>query len=504
MLVSAIMLLFVAAFLVVLYNTNGFVRVIRMYFLAISANIIIGTIYLSKAEQAPLKFNLEYKIYYMLSGIRVPFGTVVRLFNLSICFFIIAAVLYIRYLYRMNWFKTALMMIPGLFLCFTIDPDVSLRLYFASFAGTVYGGYFRQLLYDAVINVNKIILTAYIIVPIICAVQRMTRTIIFVRRKDIVLSGIVVALINAFAYFALFGGVFKNIMFYSVNSAKLPLNPQSGHTMFMPHLLLWITVLVLVGIIVIFRPFRVMEKSMYYERTFPWNKRHDKDMSMVLHTYKNAFLGVLQQFTLVQNYIETGAYDRALNNAGIGKNIAAQYMEMLNKTLGLLGKPGIKFAHTDLVRCIDKAMQRVTLPSDGSVKMDFTTDIVDVYVYGDERHLTEMFVNVLLNAAEALEKKDGSDARINIALFCEEDLAQITVRDNGIGVEHKDIHKIFKPFFTTKSSSAGGVGLSYVRNVVRRHHGEIRVKSEPGVYTEFQIVLPVEYNERKMHYVGEN
>ena len=500
MLVSAIMLILIVMCLFILYNTNGFIKVVSMYFLAISATIIIGMIYLSKSYQTSMQFGIEYRIFYFLNRVKLPLSTIVRLFNFSVFLYMFAAVLYIRYLYRLKWGKTILLLIPCMCMYIATEPQITQIIYFRT-TGIGFGGrYFWEQLMHINMTANKILLAAYMIVPVLCALWRLRSISIFVKRKDVLISGCCVAIINLFVYFALFGNVFKSIMFYNVNQAKLPINPVFKIELLFPQALLWLTIVVLVGIIVLFRPFRVLEKAGGVG-TFPWSKRHDKDMSMVLHTYKNAFLGVLQQFTLVQTYIEKGAYERALNNAGIGKNIAAEYMEMLNKTLSLLGKPNAKFKQTDLLYCINKAMQRVSLPSDGSIKLDLATDTVDISVYGDERHLTEMFVNLLLNAAEALEKKKNPDARIQITVFREEDLVQISVRDNGTGVERGNRRRIFSPFFTTKSSMSGGVGLSYVLNVIRLHRGEIRVKSVMNEFTEFQIVLPVYPEKRRNEYV---
>ena len=67
----------------------------------------------------------------------------------------------------------------------------------------------------------------------------------------------------------------------------------------------------------------------------------------------------------------------------------------------------------------------------------------------------------------------------------------IIIRDNGIGISPENIDKIFQPFYSTKPKNmCGGMGLSYVKKVIQRHGGEIRVLSRQNEFTEFQIVLP--------------
>ena len=63
--------------------------------------------------------------------------------------------------------------------------------------------------------------------------------------------------------------------------------------------------------------------------------------------------------------------------------------------------------------------------------------------------------------------------------------------DTGIGIPPEQLNDIFNPFFTTKSPGQGtGLGLSVVHSVVRRHHGDIQVRSTPNVGTTFTIELP--------------
>jgi len=68
---------------------------------------------------------------------------------------------------------------------------------------------------------------------------------------------------------------------------------------------------------------------------------------------------------------------------------------------------------------------------------------------------------------------------------------QVEVEDDGVGIPAADLNRIFDPFFTTKDVGVGtGLGLSIAYNIVKRHGGQMRVESEPGVRTVFSIFLP--------------
>jgi len=68
---------------------------------------------------------------------------------------------------------------------------------------------------------------------------------------------------------------------------------------------------------------------------------------------------------------------------------------------------------------------------------------------------------------------------------------EIRIRDNGLGIPQSFVNKIFQPFFTTKPTGQGtGLGLSLSYDIIKAHHGELKVNSEEGLYTEFIIILP--------------
>ena len=116
------------------------------------------------------------------------------------------------------------------------------------------------------------------------------------------------------------------------------------------------------------------------------------------------------------------------------------------------------------------------------------------------QHLQQVLVNLLTNARDALNHRypeHDPDKIMNLSAqpFEREDRQwlRITVEDHGAGIPDKIRDKIFDPFFSTKDRTQGtGLGLSISNSIVRDHHGELRMVSEPGVGTRFQVELPVD------------
>lgn len=108
------------------------------------------------------------------------------------------------------------------------------------------------------------------------------------------------------------------------------------------------------------------------------------------------------------------------------------------------------------------------------------------------RQINRAILNLLLNAAYAINAKGIDSGQISIRTFEDEEYVYCTVSDNGIGIPEKIRHAIFDPFFTTKPVGEGvGLGLSVAYDViVSKHQGELCFESKEGIGTVFTIKLP--------------
>jgi Signal transduction histidine kinase len=102
--------------------------------------------------------------------------------------------------------------------------------------------------------------------------------------------------------------------------------------------------------------------------------------------------------------------------------------------------------------------------------------------------LNQVFMNLLLNAAQAVE---GAGA-ITVRAGATENQVWVEIADTGKGIPPENLDRIFEPFFTTQPVGTGtGLGLSLVYGIVRKHKGRINVASEPGKGTAFRVCLPL-------------
>lgn len=108
-------------------------------------------------------------------------------------------------------------------------------------------------------------------------------------------------------------------------------------------------------------------------------------------------------------------------------------------------------------------------------------------VAGNANYLQQVFLNLLLNARDAMPK--GGNIGISTALTGYHIITRFS--DTGMGIEQDILEKIFRPFFTTKGDKGTGLGLAVCHKIIGQHKGEIRVESEVGKGTTFTIYLPV-------------
>lgn len=110
-------------------------------------------------------------------------------------------------------------------------------------------------------------------------------------------------------------------------------------------------------------------------------------------------------------------------------------------------------------------------------------------IYGNEHQLTQVLLNLVTNAENAVQ--DNPRPRIAVRARTRGERAIIEVEDNGHGMDAATRDRIFEPFFTTRQGDGTGLGLSLSYSMVAAHDGQIEVQSTPGAGTIFRVVLPL-------------
>lgn len=126
------------------------------------------------------------------------------------------------------------------------------------------------------------------------------------------------------------------------------------------------------------------------------------------------------------------------------------------------------------------------LCSTKSIKIIYKPLLKSSFLSIDKEQITQVLINVVKNAAEAIQIEKGT---ILINAYIRENKLNLSIFDNGEGISHDILSEIFIPFFTTKNEGSG-IGLSYSRQIMRNHEGELNISSEENQGTTCELVFP--------------
>ncbi|WP_346317003.1 HAMP domain-containing sensor histidine kinase [Chitinophaga sp. YIM B06452] len=203
----------------------------------------------------------------------------------------------------------------------------------------------------------------------------------------------------------------------------------------------------------------------------------------------SAAVEALQHFNALQDQQRTAQY---LN---ISRNELHRLNDLVEKVLHIAAEEKEDFEltpePTDLNELISGIITNHRLKS--ARKVDFTyTLLADAEVMVDGTHLSNAINNLVDNAI----KYSPEPAAITIMVTRQQNRLRISVKDNGIGIPHAYQENIFEKFFRVPTGNLHnvkgfGLGLSYVKKIVEKHGGWVRVKSEPDKGSEFLLEIPL-------------
>ena len=138
-----------------------------------------------------------------------------------------------------------------------------------------------------------------------------------------------------------------------------------------------------------------------------------------------------------------------------------------------------------------KLMEIISIFEDiAAQKFDFIPCERDIYIFGDEDRLGQVFFNIMENAC----KYSPSDSRVTIKMALEGNFVCVYIKDQGMGIPEDEIPFIFEQFYRAKNGrdvKGMGIGLYISRDIVEKHKGRIDVESKIGEGTTFKIILPI-------------
>ena len=210
----------------------------------------------------------------------------------------------------------------------------------------------------------------------------------------------------------------------------------------------------------------------------------------VAHEINNPLAGILIYAELLERQLQNASFDREYLTEIISQTLRCQQIvtRLLEFSRQSLGQKTHFDVNEIILRCIDLISHQAIFHN-----IDIKTELDPKLpkILGDPGQLQQVFTNLLLNAADAMQGHGTITVTSRPETFQEGII--LTFTDTGSGIPPDIQDKIFEPFFTTKAPGKGtGLGLSIVYSVIQRHGGTIDLGSAPGGGTSFTIRLPLE------------
>lgn len=230
------------------------------------------------------------------------------------------------------------------------------------------------------------------------------------------------------------------------------------------------------------------------------------------HDFNNALGGIVGAASLLEFLSQRGSLegDKLRDNIRLLNGSARKATGLVQQLLSLARKSEMTLIPIDLNRIVKSVVEIGRSTFDKCVTIQSPPTKTPALVLGDPNQLEQVLLNLAINGLHAMTimrqpgEPQGGTLTISVepitaeSTFCrlhpeahEGDYWVLSVNDQGVGMDAQTLSRIFDPFFTTKAQGTGtGLGLLMTYSIIRQHQGFLKVYSEPGVGSTFNLFIP--------------
>jgi two-component system, cell cycle sensor histidine kinase and response regulator CckA len=223
----------------------------------------------------------------------------------------------------------------------------------------------------------------------------------------------------------------------------------------------------------------------------------------IAHDFNNLLMAIVGNLEIAR--CEVPALASEISVLRDAESAAKQAADLCRQLLIYAGKGNSKVEPVDVGKLLRDQLQMLEVTASKATRLVLNLAERLPQINADPSQLRQVFMNLILNAAEAIGAAPGVISITTSVVNCDHDYLEgfqstgilapgryvsLEVSDTGCGMDAAVRQRIFDPFFSTKTAGRG-LGLSAVRGIVGHHKGGIRVYSEPGRGTTFRLVFPV-------------
>ena len=199
----------------------------------------------------------------------------------------------------------------------------------------------------------------------------------------------------------------------------------------------------------------------------------DRDMEVLNINFNSMINRLKNKYSQMISSVDKDNFNENLKT--IIKQIK-QIENLVNEFSDFARMPKPIFKQNNLVAILNENI-KLLKTMDASIDIVNRNDKEKIFLVCDSEQLNRVFFNLIKNSIESIHEKSykssGFAKKIDIAIINKSDYIEFIITDNGIGFSEKDLERILKPYFTTKSKGSG-LGLAIVNKIINYHNGKIK------------------------------
>ncbi len=236
-----------------------------------------------------------------------------------------------------------------------------------------------------------------------------------------------------------------------------------------------------------------------------WNIRRNQEMTShgqqlqnlaliaggVAHDFNNILTSIvgyaeLAKTQLPEDHEAEESLTILLEGTQRAKLLTGQLLSFANRELRTV-------AEMDVVQEIRELIPLLSSVLPGGAEIKLLADEPNILIRGDRSQIQQIFMNLILNAGQAMANQRGGVIRLNVRRVTDRTAdapsCECVVSDSGCGISAADLPRVFEPFYSSKAKGQG-LGLACTQRIIRDHGGTIRINSQLGVGTDVVVSLP--------------
>ena len=463
--------------------------------LFLDVTIFSVVLYIAKCGNYPYPSSslmmLDYRGYMLLSKLKIPFYSIIRMQNIGLAGFLICmpfALNLVGVERKWKWIDYSLLVIPFAFMVY-YDPDVRLEMFFHLYSLPEGAFASFQNLVNRWSGVCLVLIAVYMLVPIIRLVRALFLSTLLLRKKQLVSLIVSLIILDLVCFFIFMQKPFGHG--FDETTVSNLLGFYEGYMVMLGnnYAYIWFPILVLItSNIMLFSLIKVStleEFNAIHRYLLKKKVRHESDsMRGVFHSFKNVMFSV--NIIAKQLEIEENAEKRE-KLIGRLTQLSESNLEQISNVLDIYKNPALYIKEYDVIKSIERVIEKRNFNNGISIVKKYEGS---TYAICDEYVVENVFENIIKNAEEAIKASGKETGEITVSVLKEHEWVAVRITDNGTGIPKNQIKKTFKAFYTTKGTNENwGIGLNYVYKNIKAMKGEVFIQSKMHEYTTVSILL---------------